>query len=70
MSNDNEELVREEFDDDSEVRYQITPWGCLFAVLTEYGVDVGHISGRIGGHIVDDFMDVMQAAGYVSKGGD
>lgn len=52
---------------DEDVKYRLTPWGCLCAVLMDYGIDVGRISGKVGGHIVDDFMEVMEVAGYIMK---
>ncbi len=42
-------------------------WGCLYHVLIDYGVNVSYISGRVGEHIVDDFMDAMVKCGYVGK---
>lgn len=49
------------------VVYRITPWGCLSLTLTDYNIDVSNVPGRIGEHIVEDFMDLMEKAGYVSK---
>jgi hypothetical protein len=51
----------------NEEQYVITEWGCLGSTLKEYGIDVSHITGRVGKHIVDDFMDAMCKAGYVVK---
>ncbi len=53
--------------DDDETKYMVTPWGCLYSVLSDYGIEVGHVAGRVGAHIVDDFMDAMTRAGYVAK---
>ena len=52
---------------DTEEKYMITEWGCLSSTLHDYGIDVSHISGRVGEHIVEDFMDAMCDAGYVAK---
>lgn len=52
---------------ENEEQYVLTEWGCLGSTLKEYGVDVSHITGRVGKHIVDDFMDAMCKAGYVEK---
>ncbi len=52
---------------DNEETYVLREWGCLMSVLMEYGIDVSHITGRIGEHIVEDFMAAMCDAGYVSK---
>ena len=51
------------FDDDTQ--FVLTPWGCLSSVLEDYGIDISRVSGKIGGHIVDDFMELMERAGYV-----
>lgn len=51
---------------DEEV-FRLTPWGCLSAVLSDYGIDTTHISGKVGGHIVDDFMDLMISCGHAEK---
>lgn len=52
---------------ENEEQYELTEWGCLYGVLTEYGIDVSHITGTIGKHLVADFMDAMCKAGYVEK---
>lgn len=54
-------------DNDNEEQYILTEWGCLYAVLTDYGINVDHISGKVGAHIVEDFMDLMVRAGYIKK---
>lgn len=54
-------------DEEDDEKYMLTPWGCLFGVLIDYGINVSHISGRIGEHIVDDFMDAMVKCGYIEK---
>ena len=53
--------------EDEEEKYVLTPWGCLYSVLMDHGVDVERIPGRVGVHIVEDFMDAMMRAGYVGK---
>ena len=50
-------------------KYCITPWGCLSSVLKDYGIDISHISGTIGTHMVEDFMEMMIKAGYVERQG-
>ena len=54
-------------DEEDDEKYMLTPWGCLCGVLIDYGVNVSYISGRVGGHIVDDFMDLMVKCGYIGK---
>lgn len=48
-------------DDD---KLTLTKWGCLYAVLMDYGIKANHISGRVGDHIVEDFMELMCKFGY------
>ena len=62
----NEEYYEDVFDEDDE-HYVLTPWGCLVCVLEDYNIDTNHITGRMGEHIVDDFMKLMESAGYVAK---
>ena len=50
--------------------YMLTEWGCLSSVLDDYGIDTSHIKGKVGKHIVEDFMDAMVKAGFVSKAGE
>lgn len=64
---DAEEKTEEQMLEDDEEKYVLTPWGCLYMVLTDYGVDVKNIPGRIGVHIVEDFMDEMVRAGHLAK---
>lgn len=52
---------------DDEVKYVLTEWGCLSCVLTDYGFDTHRISGKVGRHIVEDFMELMCNAGHVIK---
>ena len=54
-----------EFNDDDV--FGFTEWGCLYSVLSDYGIDVSHIPGRVGKHIVEDFMEMMVEAGYVAR---
>lgn len=57
----------EECDDNGE-GYRLTKWGCLVVTLNNYGFDIpDYITGMVGDHIVDDFMEAMQLAGYVAK---
>lgn len=47
--------------------FQLTPWGCMTAVFADYNIDCSHLTGKMGEHLVEDFMDLMQAQGYVVK---
>ena len=50
-----------------DVKFVLTPWGCLSAVLTDYGVDWSHLTPTMGKHMVEDFMDAMVTAGHVVR---
>lgn len=50
-----------------EEKYVISPWGCLSTTLTDYAVDISHITPAMGEHMVEDFMDAMVKAGHVGK---
>ena len=47
--------------------YVLSEWGCLSSVLTDYGVDVSRVTGKIGEHIVEDFMELMVKCGYIGR---
>ena len=51
----------------SEEKYVLTPWGCLYGTLLDYGINVDHIPGKVGEHMVEDFMEAMVKAGHVAK---
>lgn len=53
------------YDDD---RWALTEWGCLSCILMDYGFDISRISGNVGKHIVEDFMELMEKNGYITKG--
>ena len=57
----NEEI----YDDD--VMFVLSEWGCLHSVLSDYGINVDHIKGKIGEHIVEDFLELMCECGYIRK---
>ena len=57
----NEEI----YDDD--VKFVLTEWGCLSSVLVDYGVDVSRVTGKIGEHIVEDFLELMCKCGYIRR---
>ena len=56
----------------SEEKNVLTPMGCLYAVLLDYVgpdhlLDLRKIQGRVGEHIVEDFMDAMVKAGHLVR---
>ena len=59
----------------SEEKYRVTPMGCLYAVLLDYVgpdhlLDIRKIQGRVGEHIVEDFMDALVKTGYLERNDD
>ncbi len=50
-----------------EERYGLTECGCLSLTLNDYGINTDKISGRVGKHIVEDFMELMCKTGYIVK---
>ena len=52
--------------DDNDV-FVLSEWGCLSSVLTDYGVDVSRVTGKIGEHIVEDFLELMCKCGYIGR---
>ena len=60
----NEEI----YDDD--VKFVLSEWGCLHSVLSDYGINVDHIKGKVGQHIVEDFLELMCECGHIGKAED
>lgn len=58
-------ISEDDIADDDDVRYVLSPWGCLSVVLEDYGIDISRISGKVGSHIVEDFLELMEKAGYI-----
>lgn len=52
---------------DDDVKFVLTEWGCLSSVLTDYGVDISRVTGKIGEHIVEDFLELMCKCGYIGR---
>lgn len=49
--------------------YGLTPWGCMYAVLEDYGFDPERLTPKMGEHMVEDFMQAMVNAGLVRRKG-
>lgn len=47
--------------------YALSPWGCMYCILKDYGIDVENVPCVIGQHMVEDFMELMQKQGYLRK---
>lgn len=58
-------ISEDDITDDDDVKYVLSPWGCLSVVLKDYGIDISRISGKVGSHIVEDFMELMEKSGYI-----
>ncbi len=52
---------------DNDEMYVLTEWGCLGSVLADYGIDIARISCKVGEHIIEDFMELLERCGYVEK---
>lgn len=68
MSDEREQALVE----DGEERYTLTPWGCLYAVLLSYGIQISlsdgkEISGKVGEHIMQDLFEVLCKTGYLKE---
>lgn len=68
MSDEREQALVEE----DEERYTLTPWGCLYAVLLDYGIrirlsDGKEISGKVGEHIMQDLFELICKTGYLAE---
>lgn len=66
MSNKELELNPETINEENEM-YTLAPWGCLSIILNDYNIDISHIKGKVGIHIVEDFMELMEKMGYIKK---
>lgn len=60
-----DEMIELAEEDMEEERWILTPWGCLYTILNNYGVDVSNITRTIGTHLVEDFMGLMVKQGHV-----
>lgn len=58
-------ISEDDITDDDDVKYVLSPWGCLSVVLEDYGINISRISGKVGSNIVEDFMELMEKAGYI-----
>ena len=55
---------KKEYDEE---KYMFSEWGCLYVTLLEHGVDVDRISGEEGKKIINEFMKMMIAHGYIKE---
>lgn len=55
-------------EDDNE-RYFLTPWGCLCCAFGDFSLKPPEISGKMADALMDDFFEIMEAAGILEKKG-
>ena len=55
-------------EDDNE-RYFLTPWGCLCCAVGDFSLKPPEISGKMADALMDDFFEIMEAAGILEKKG-
>ena len=59
----NKEITQDNTNEED--RYMLTPWGCMYAIFLDYNINLSSISGTMGEHIVEDFMELMVKCGYI-----
>ena len=42
-------------------------FGCILAIADDYGINMSHITPKIGEHMADDLMDLLCKQGYLTK---
>ncbi len=55
-------------EDDNE-RYFLTSWGCLCCAFEDFSLKPPEISGKMADALMDDFFEIMEAAGILEKKG-
>ncbi len=58
-------MKNNEINDDE--KFVLTEWGCLASILVDYNIDLSHITPTMGKHMVEDFFNVLEKAGYIKK---
>ena len=53
--------------EENEEEYRLTLWGCLVEVLEDYNISTGSLTPRMGEHLVEDFMELLEKQGYIRK---
>lgn len=54
-------------DNENDEVYCLSMWGCLYVVLQDYDIDVSHITPKMGEHMIEDLMELLENCGYVGK---
>lgn len=47
--------------------YVLTIWGCLCAVMMDYGINFDHMTPRMGELFANDLMELLEKSGYIKK---
>ena len=47
--------------------YVLTPYGVLLSVMSDYGIDISHITPRMAEHLFGDLMEALCKQGYVGR---
>lgn len=53
-------------EDENEV-FTLSEYGCLRVVCEDYGIDVSHITPKMGEHFFDDLMQLLCKCGHVGR---
>ena len=62
-----QEKDQETMIDDDEEKYRLTIWGCLAVVMMNYNIDFSHMTPKMGEHMAEDLMKVLEKAGYIEE---
>ena len=52
--------------EDDEI-WRLTPWGCMYAVLKDYGYNPEMLTPKMGEHMVEDLMNLLITQGLASR---
>ena len=58
-------MKNNEINDDT--RFVLTEWGCLASTLARYNIEFSHITPTMGEHMVEDFFNILEKAGYIKR---
>lgn len=47
--------------------FTLTIWGCLAAVMADYNINFDHITPKIGEHMGNDLMELLEKSGYLKR---
>ena len=64
---DDEIFYINEEDIDEEAVFTLTEWGCLSSVLSDYAINFSHITPKMGEHMAQDFLELLERCGYIEK---